>query len=144
MFHSENIAETGPRWQRKPGQRLGCAIQAEGSTRGGGELNHKRSLPVAFGLHARCDCEGDGGQSHRYGHSQDVEEEEVPARSKVDSIMCTEKPTGAVRNNGIDSEEFPTSISSTAQWLKVLDKAESGCSICKIDWATAIKHIVLQ
>jgi len=81
-------------------------------------------------------------------------EEEVPAAAKISGIMCREKPNGAVRiilnlsapkgasvNDGIDKYEFPAKMSSTQQWLKVLEKAGKGCNIAKIDWSDPYKHL---
>ncbi len=86
-----------------------------------------------------------------------LDEEEVPAGAKVNSIMCREKPNGSVRiilnmsapegfsvNDGIDPRDFPTVMSSTEKWLDVLDRVGRGCSICKIDWADAYKHIAVR
>ena len=81
-------------------------------------------------------------------------EEEVPAEAKVNSIMCREKPNGAVRiilnlsapaglsvNEGIDKDEFPASMSSTQKWLEVLDKVGKGAWMAKTDWSDAYKHL---
>jgi hypothetical protein len=85
------------------------------------------------------------------------DEDDVPAGAKVNSIMCRVKPDGAVRiilnmsapggfsvNDGIDPERFPTVMSSTTKWLEVLESVGRGCSICKIDWADAYKHIAVR
>lgn len=77
-----------------------------------------------------------------------------PANAKVSGIMCRQKPNGSARiilnfsspagrsvNDGIVSEEFPTSMSSTAKWLAVLNRAGRKALMLKIDWATAYKHI---
>ena len=81
-------------------------------------------------------------------------ERELPEGVKVNGMMCRLKPTGAVRvilnlsapegksvNDGIDSDEFPTVMSSTGQWLECLNKAGKGCLMTKIDWSDAYKHI---
>ena len=80
--------------------------------------------------------------------------EDVPAVAKVNGMMCRPKPSGAVRvilnmsapagrsvNDGIDSGEFPTVMSSTAKWVAVLNRAGRGCLMTKVDWADAYKHI---
>ena len=50
-------------------------------------------------------------------------------------------PTGFSVNDGIDTDLFPTSMSSTAAWLDVLNRAGRGALIAKVDWADAYKHI---
>jgi len=82
------------------------------------------------------------------------EEGEVPAGAKINSMMCRPKPNGSVRvilnlsapsgisvNDGIDTNEFPAVMSSTAKWLLVLNKAGRGALMTKIDWSDAYKHI---
>ena len=82
------------------------------------------------------------------------EEAEVPAGAKVIGMMCRPKPSGAVRvilnmsapaglsvNDGIDGDEFPATMSSTAKWVAVLNTAGRGCLMTKADWSDAYKHI---
>jgi hypothetical protein len=77
-----------------------------------------------------------------------------PETAKVSGIMCRPKPNGTARvilnfsapvglcvNEGIDNEDFPTSMSSTSEWLKVLDTCGRRALMLKIDWAAAYKHI---
>jgi hypothetical protein len=77
-----------------------------------------------------------------------------PANAKISCIMCRPKPNGAARiilnyaspegncvNDGIDNDDFPTSMSSTGEWLKALDKCGRRALMLKIDWAAAYKHI---
>ncbi|MBM3938748.1 MAG: hypothetical protein FJ333_08890 [Sphingomonadales bacterium] len=81
-------------------------------------------------------------------------EEEVPAEAKINGIMCRPKPDGSVRvilnlsapkgssvNDGINSDDFPTSMSSTREWIQCLNRAGRGALITKIDWEAAYKHI---
>ena len=83
-----------------------------------------------------------------------VDMEEVPKDAKFSGIMVRDKPDGSVRvilnlsaptgisvNEGIDSNEFPTSMSSTTKWLIAMNKAGRNCLFCKIDWADAYKHV---
>jgi hypothetical protein len=85
------------------------------------------------------------------------EEEEVPHNAKINSILCREKPDGSVRiilnlsapegisvNDGIDSDDFPTIMSSTDKWLRALDETGRGCWIMKCDWSDAYKHIAVR
>ncbi len=71
--------------------------------------------------------------------------------------MCRMKPNGTARiilnlsaprgfsvNDGIVADEFPTSMSSTAKWISVLDRAGRGCIMAKVDWAAAYKHIAVR
>ena len=85
-----------------------------------------------------------------------VEEEDVPATAKINSILTRPKPNGSVRvilnlsapvgcsvNDGIDIEEFPATMSSTEAWVRVLNKAGKKCWLTKTDWANAYKHLVV-
>ena len=80
-----------------------------------------------------------------------------PENAKVNGMMCRQKPNGSARiilnlsapkgssvNDGISSEEFPTSMSSTTKWLDVLDRSGRNCLIMKMDWASAYKHIAVR
>jgi hypothetical protein len=80
-----------------------------------------------------------------------------PAEAKVNGIMCRQKPNGSARiilnlsapkgacvNEGICSDEFPTTMASTRKWLDVLDRAGRNCLILKMDWASAYKHIAVR
>jgi hypothetical protein len=80
-----------------------------------------------------------------------------PARAKVNGMMCHQKPNGSARiilnlsapkgrsvNDGIRSDDFPTTMSSTKKWLEVLDKAGRGAEMVKIDWASAYKHAAVR
>jgi hypothetical protein len=80
-----------------------------------------------------------------------------PANAKVNGIMCRQKPNGSARiilnlsapkgdcvNDGIRSEEFPTTMSSTRKWLEVLDRAGQRCLIVKLDWPSAYKHLDIR
>jgi hypothetical protein len=82
---------------------------------------------------------------------------EVPATAKINGLMCRPKPDGGVRvimnmsaptgasvNDGIDADLFPAAMSSTAKWLAVLSDAGRQCSIMKMDWADAYKHIPVR
>ena len=77
-----------------------------------------------------------------------------PVGVKVSGIMCRPKPNGSARiilnlsapaglsvNDGIDIDEFPAKMSSTAKWLKVLNRAGRGALMLKLDWAEAYKHV---
>jgi len=43
-------------------------------------------------------------------------------------------------NDGINNDDFPTKMSSTTAWLRVLNQAGAGCWISKTDWADAYKQ----
>ena len=83
-----------------------------------------------------------------------VDPADVPVSAKFAGLMTREKPNGAVRvilnlsapkgssvNDGIDTADFPTTMSSTTQWLRALNKAGKGCYMCKVDWSSAYKHL---
>jgi len=74
--------------------------------------------------------------------------------AKVNGIMCRQKPNGSARiilnlsapegrsvNDGINADEFPAKMSSTAKWLEVLEKVGTGALMMKADWSDAYKHI---
>ena len=82
---------------------------------------------------------------------------EVPANAKFSGIMTKPKPNGSVRiilklsaplgasvNKGIDPSEFPTTMSSTTAWLRVLSSAGRNAKFYKIDWADAYKHVAVS
>lgn len=83
-----------------------------------------------------------------------VSMDEVPHDAKFNGIMTRSKPNGSVRiilnlssplgsavNEGIDSDEFPTSMSSTLKWVTALNLAGRRCRMVKVDWADAYKHV---
>ena len=68
--------------------------------------------------------------------------------------MTKIKPNGSVRpilnfskgvpkslNEGINSKDFPTVMSSTENWVRVLLRCGKGARFCKNDWASAYKHL---
>jgi hypothetical protein len=82
------------------------------------------------------------------------EPKDRPVGVKVNGIMCRPKPNGSARvilnlsapsgasvNDGIDSKQFPATMSSTARWIAILHKAGRRCLMLKMDWADAYKHI---
>jgi len=86
-----------------------------------------------------------------------VDRDKVPHNAKINGIMVRPKPNGSARiilnlsapkgssvNEGIDSAEFPATMSSTEAWLKVLHKAGRNCWICKTDWSDAYKHFAVR
>ena len=81
----------------------------------------------------------------------------VPANAKFSGLMARPKPNGGARvilnlsapkgrsvNEGIDTSHLPTVMSSTGQWLSVLNKAGRGCFLTKVDWADAYKHLPVR
>ena len=81
-------------------------------------------------------------------------ESQVPKTAKFSGLMARPKPNGAVRvimnlsapkgssvNEGIDSDAFPTSMSSTTKWLAALHRAGKSCKMVKVDWSDAYKHV---
>ena len=86
-----------------------------------------------------------------------VGHDEVPIGAKFSGIMTRPKPNGSVRiilnlsspkgscvNEGISKEDFPTTMSSTSDWLRSLHKAGRRANFCKVDWSDAYKHIAVH
>ena len=82
---------------------------------------------------------------------------QVPEKAKFSGIMTRPKPNGSVRiilnlsaplgravNEGIDNNQFPTSMSSTTKWLRVLRRAGKHAKMCKVDWSDAYKHVAVR
>ncbi len=80
-----------------------------------------------------------------------------PRDAKINGVMCRITPNGTARvilnlsapkgysvNDGKNADDFPTSMSSTTRWLEILDTAAKSCSIVKVDWAAAYKHIAVR
>ena len=59
-------------------------------------------------------------------------------------ILNLSAPKGSSVNEGINTEEFPTSMASTAHWLRALNKAGRNSYMCKVDWASAYKHLPVR
>ena len=85
-----------------------------------------------------------------------VPREEVPLHAKFNGLMVRPKPNGSVRvicnlsspkdesvNDGIDKNDFPTSMDTLHKWLKALKAAGRECKICKVDWSDAYKHVAV-
>ena len=81
---------------------------------------------------------------------------DVPRGAKFSGVMTRPKPNGSVRiilnlsapkgssvNDGINSDDFPTVMSSTTKWLRALHRAGRGCLMAKVDWADAYKHLAV-
>ena len=78
----------------------------------------------------------------------------MPTGAKINGIMGRPKPNGAVRvilnmsapegssvNSGIDEEEFPAVMSSTAKWVAVLNRVGRNFLMTKANWSDVYKHI---
>ena len=79
-----------------------------------------------------------------------MEVEDIPFKNvKISGLMTKTKPNGSVRpilnfsrgnptslNDGIDSKDFPTKMSSTEEWVRVLIRCGKGARFCKNDWAS--------
>ena len=68
---------------------------------------------------------------------------QVRKQSDVRVILNLSKPEGQSVNEGICIEEYPTKMSSTWEWIKVLNKAGRGCLMTKIDWQEGVAPIEL-
>ena len=87
-----------------------------------------------------------------------LEESDLPfTKSRFSGVMCKLKPNNTARvilnlskgsphsvNSGIDSSEFPTLMSSTTEFLRVLHRCGLGAEITKNDWAAAYKQIKMD
>ena len=82
--------------------------------------------------------------------------DQVPRDAKFAGIMTKTKPNGSVRviqnlsapkgfsvNDGINSDDFPTKMSSSTMWLRVLNKVGPGACFVKVDFSDAYKHIAV-
>ena len=81
---------------------------------------------------------------------------EVPDSAKFSGIMTRPKPNGSVRviqnmsapegssvNDGINASDFPTLMSSTTAFLRVINLSGRGGKMLKIDFSDAYKHIAV-
>ena len=128
------------------GARIGC----KGEFRKAGKARNAPSA-IAEGYKV-TDSVGDWvGKGYAKGP---FELSQIPKHAKFSGLMARPKPNGAVRvimnlsapkgravNDGIDSKEFPTAMSSTSQWLEALWRAGRGCEMVKVDWSDAYKHV---
>ena len=133
----------------KHGAKIGCTGHSRLPA-------HSSNAPSAYGNGAQVtDAIADWlAKGFAYGP---VPHEEVPRDAKFSGIMTRPKPNGSVRiilnlsspigscvNEGINKEDFPTSMSSTTDWLRSLHKAGRRALFCKIDWSDAYKHIAVN
>ena len=134
-------------WVRD-GARIGCegrfrAASSSGNAKGAYECGPQVTDAIAAWV----------SQGYAFGP---VEEGEVPAGAKINGILTRQKPNGSVRiilnlsapkgfsvNEGVDVDKFPAKMSSTEQWLRVLNKAGRRCWLTKTDWADAYKHVTV-
>ena len=82
-------------------------------------------------------------------------EKEIPwGKVRMSGLMSKLKPTGEARpilnlsrglpysvNEGINSKDYPTTMSSTTKWVRVLLRCGVGARMAKADWAGAYKQI---
>ncbi len=131
------------------GADIGCKGPARGPSRSSNAASAYQFGPQVTDAVAEWVAKG-----YAYGP---VKADQVPESAKVSGIMVRPKPNGSVRvilnlsapkgnsvNDGIDKDEFPAKMSSTAAWLQVLNEAGKGCLIMKTDWAAAYKHICVR
>ena len=83
------------------------------------------------------------------------EEDNIPFKAnRFSRLMVKLKPDGSARlilnlskgdpfsvNEGIDSLDFPSVMSSTTEFVRVLNRNGKGALMTKIDWASAYKQI---
>ena len=82
-------------------------------------------------------------------------EEDLPfSANRFSGIMAKMKPNNTARmilnlsrgfphsvNSGIDKADFPTLMSSTESWIRVLFRCGRGAEMTKTDWAAAYKQL---
>lgn len=87
-----------------------------------------------------------------------MNKKDIPFKAvKISGLMTKTKPNGSVRpilnfsrghpkslNAGIDSKYFPTTMSSTEEWVRVLLRCGRRAKFCKNDWASAYKHLRIK
>ena len=83
------------------------------------------------------------------------DEKDIPfSKAKISGLMCRMKPNGKARiiinlskgsptsvNEGIDKRDFPTVMSSTAAWIRIMWRCGRNCRFSKNDWSSAYKQI---
>ena len=80
--------------------------------------------------------------------------EEIPSDAKISGLMVKLKPNGKARlilnlsapkgfsvNDGIDKSEYPAKMTSTMQFVRIMNKCGRKCKFVKLDWAAAYKQI---
>ena len=68
---------------------------------------------------------------------------------KISGLMCKMKPNGKARiivnmskgnpvsvNEGINKDDFPTAMSSTTAWIRIMWRCGKNCRFAKCDWAS--------
>jgi hypothetical protein len=131
------------------GADIGCRGSARGPSRSSNAASAYQYGPQVTDAVAEWVAKG-----YAFGP---VNASEVPISAKVSGIMVRPKPNGSVRvilnlsapkgnsvNDGINKDDFPAKMSSTAAWIQVLNQAGKGCLIMKTDWASAYKHICVR
>lgn len=59
-------------------------------------------------------------------------------------IVNLSSPKGFSVNDGIDPDDFPTSMDTLTKWLRALHKNGRFAKICKVDMSDAYKHIAVS
>ena len=74
---------------------------------------------------------------------------DIPFKNmRTSGLMCKMKPNGKARiilnlskgrpvsvNEGIDKSQFPTSMSSTTAWIRIMIRCGMNCRFMKTDWS---------
>ena len=83
------------------------------------------------------------------------DKESIPfPKAKISGLMCRMKPNGKARiiinlskgsptsvNEGINKLEYPTAMSSTTAWVRIMWRCGANCRFTKCDWASAYKQV---
>ena len=81
---------------------------------------------------------------------------EIPFKKcKISGLMCKMKPNGKARiivnmskgkptsvNEGINKDDFPTAMSSTRAWVRILWRCGKNSKFIKCDWSAAYKQVI--
>ena len=84
-----------------------------------------------------------------------LEKKDIPFKdTKISGLMTKVKPNGSIRpilnfsrgepkslNEGINKKDFPTKMSSTEEWIRVLIRCGKKAKFCKNDWSNAYKNV---
>ena len=76
---------------------------------------------------------------------------------RISGLMCKLKPNGQARiicnmargepsaiNDSIDKNNYPTSMSSTRAWIRIMIRCGRYCRFCKNDWSAAYKQVFIM
>ena len=147
-YPNKDLLEKVVKWLEE-GADIGCNAQFRVPTR---VANYDSALQDGEKV---TDCIADW--CHKKFVYGPVKFDQVPFDAKFSPIMTRGKPNGSVRvilnlsapkgssvNDGVNPDDYPAIMSSTDQWIEVLNRAGRGCRFVKVDWSDAYKHISVR